>query len=43
MKKKMTVALVAAAAFIAVFVAQISAASACVWSFYDPELPEGLK
>ncbi|HPU00352.1 MAG: cyclic lactone autoinducer peptide [Firmicutes bacterium] len=43
MKKKILVALASAIAFIAVFVAQISAASACFWCLYDPELPEGLK
>ncbi len=43
MKKKILVALATAVAFIAVFVAQVSAASACLWRLYDPELPEGLK
>lgn len=43
MKNKIVVALATVAAFIAVFVAQVSAASACFWSFYDPELPEELK
>lgn len=39
----MMVAFVMVVAFIAVFVAQVSAASACVWGMHDPELPEGLK
>ena len=37
------VAFVTAVAFIAVFVAQVSAASACVWGMHDPDLPEGLQ
>jgi cyclic lactone autoinducer peptide len=36
MKKKIIVALATVAAFIAVFVAQVSAASACFWCLYDP-------
>lgn len=43
MKKKIIISLATAAAFIAVFVAQVSAASACFWFNHDPELPEGLK
>lgn len=43
MKKKIFVAFATAVAFIAVFVAQVSAASACLWSWYDPTLPEELK
>lgn len=43
MKKKLLVAFATVAAFVAVFAAQVSAASACCWSFYDPELPEELK
>ncbi|NLA04264.1 MAG: cyclic lactone autoinducer peptide [Firmicutes bacterium] len=43
MKKRVIVAIASAVTFIAVFVAQVSAASACVWRMYDPELPEGLK
>ena len=43
MKKKIVVALATAVTFVAVFVAQVSAASACLWRLYDPELPEGLK
>jgi cyclic lactone autoinducer peptide len=37
------VALATAIAFIAVFVAQVSAASACFWSLHDPKLPNALK
>lgn len=43
MKKKILIALATAVTFIAVFVAQVSAASACIWRWYDPELPEWLK
>lgn len=43
MKKRITVGFVTVVAFIAVFVSQVSAASACVWCFYDPELPNELK
>lgn len=43
MKKKMLIALATVVTFIAVFVAQVSAASACIWRWYDPEVPEGLK
>lgn len=43
MKRKLLVALATTVAFIAVFVAQASAASACIWSWCDPELPESLK
>jgi cyclic lactone autoinducer peptide len=43
MKRKILVALATAVAFIAVLVAQVSAASACFWRLYDPELPDGLR
>ncbi|MGI6614700.1 MAG: AgrD family cyclic lactone autoinducer peptide [Dethiobacteria bacterium] len=43
MKKRVFVAFASAVAFIAVFAAQVSAASACIWRLYDPELPEDLR
>lgn len=43
MRKKLLISLAAMVAFIAVFVAQASAASACYWWWHDPELPEQLK
>lgn len=43
MKKKIIISLASAIAFLAVFVAQASAASACFWWLYDPQLPEGLE
>lgn len=43
MKKKLLVAFATAIAFIAVFAAQASAASACLWGWHDPALPKGLK
>lgn len=43
MKKKLFIALASTAVFLAIFVAQASAASACFIRFHDPELPEGLK
>jgi len=43
MKKKVLIAFATTVAFIAVFVAQVSAASACIWSLYDPELPKDLQ
>lgn len=39
----MLIALATTIAFIAVFVAQVSAASACFWSLHDPELPKALR
>jgi cyclic lactone autoinducer peptide len=43
MKKKIIVGFATVVAFIAVFVAQASAASACFWCWHDPDLPEELK
>lgn len=43
MKSKMFKVLVAGVAMVAIFVAQVSAASACFWSWHDPELPESLR
>ncbi len=43
MKKRILTIIALATAFIAVVVAQTSAASACIWSNYDPELPERLR
>lgn len=41
--KKIIVSLAMVATFLAVFVAQVSAAQACLLGFYDPEIPEELK
>ncbi len=43
MMKKLLVAFAAAVAFLAVFVANASAAQACAFWFYDPELPNTMK
>ncbi len=43
MKRRLIVSLSMAVAFVAVFVAQVSAASACIWSWHDPELPDALR
>jgi cyclic lactone autoinducer peptide len=42
-KKRILIILATFAAFIAVFIAQASAASACFWAAHDPELPEELR
>jgi cyclic lactone autoinducer peptide len=43
LKNKVLKVLLTVVALVAVFVAQVSAASACFWSWYDPELPKELK
>jgi cyclic lactone autoinducer peptide len=43
MKKKILISLATVVAFLATFVAQVSAASACLWFMHDPELPKELK
>lgn len=43
MKRRALIALATIIATIAVFVANVSAASACLWSWHDPVLPEELK
>ena len=43
MKKKLLVAFATVVAFIAVFVANASAAHACYFWLYDPELPNSMK
>lgn len=40
--KRIMILLAMAAAFVAVFVAQASAAQACFMGFYDPEVPENM-
>jgi cyclic lactone autoinducer peptide len=41
--KKFVVGSLSALAFLMTFVAQTSAASACMLLFYDPELPKALR
>ena len=43
MKRRIIVGLATVITVVAAFVAQASAASACVFWVYDPELPDSLK
>ncbi len=43
MKKRLIAAFAAVVAFLAVFVANASAAQACAFWLYDPELPNSMK